>query len=219
MKYGLWETLGDSAKNLKGAVLLKCKCECGLEKYILRSNLKNGHSKACKSCSQRKDKFLNKRFGKLTVIKCLKKSKSVCKCECGNIKIVYNSYLINGKNLNCGCSSGIVRKDYDEDRKQKMLSKIKISSNGCWEWQKSKNLKGYGCFSYKGQPMSAHRVAWLLFKGDIPKNQCILHKCDNPSCINPDHLWRGTQSENMQDMIKKGRRDFALTNFKTKNMK
>ena len=57
--------------------------------------------------------------------------------------------------------------------------------------------------------MNAHRVSYLIHKGDIPEEMVILHSCDNPACVNPDHLSIGTQKENMQDMIKKGRQNFG----------
>lgn len=53
--------------------------------------------------------------------------------------------------------------------------------------------------------MHAHRVAWLIFKGLIPKDCHVLHKCDIPSCVNPDHLFLGTNLDNMRDKVKKGR--------------
>ena len=71
----------------------------------------------------------------------------------------------------------------------------------CWLWQASKNKDGYGTF----QSSVAHRHAWLLSKGEIPNGLYVLHKCDNPSCCNPKHLFIGTQKDNMADMRSKGR--------------
>jgi len=75
-----------------------------------------------------------------------------------------------------------------------------IKSPKCWIWNHSL-VHGYGLFMGK----SAHRVSYELYKGSIPKNMVVMHTCDNPSCVNPEHLEIGTQSENIADMIKKGR--------------
>ena len=83
----------------------------------------------------------------------------------------------------------------------------------CIEWNGKKDSDGYGRVQYRGpgseqfksKQWFAHRVAWTLTNGPIPKGLCVLHKCDNPPCVNPDHLWLGTKGANMQDKIQKGR--------------
>lgn len=89
--------------------------------------------------------------------------------------------------------------------KKILKNKYKKDSNGCWIWQKSKNEKGYGRIQVKGKMWAAHRLSFTLSKGNILKGMVVCHSCDNPSCINPDHLWLGTMGENMLDMMKKGR--------------
>jgi len=75
---------------------------------------------------------------------------------------------------------------------------------GRWEW--TGYLCGkYGALKYNGKHIKAHRLSYLVFKGDIAELN-VLHKCDNPICINPEHLFLGTQKDNVGDMIKKGRR-------------
>ena len=76
----------------------------------------------------------------------------------------------------------------------------------CLEWTASKNHSGYGWFSLEGRAWLAHRVAWILERGPIPDGLCVLHTCDNPSCVAIDHLWLGTQADNNRDMDAKGRR-------------
>lgn len=78
-------------------------------------------------------------------------------------------------------------------------------NSGCWLWLGSKTLTGYGYFRVGNKMKRAHRVSFELFKGNIPGNLYVLHACDNPSCVNPNHLSLGTQKDNMRDMIGKGR--------------
>lgn len=79
----------------------------------------------------------------------------------------------------------------------------------CWLWTASLQNKGYGqigtIIGAKPKQLYAHRVAWELTHGPIPKGQCVLHKCDNPPCCNPGHLFLGTKAENTEDMVSKGR--------------
>lgn len=76
---------------------------------------------------------------------------------------------------------------------------------GCWEWQGARTNGGYGRLKYKNQAWMAHRFSYVLHKGPIPEGLVIMHKCDNPCCINPEHLMAGTQKQNMEDCKAKGR--------------
>lgn len=76
--------------------------------------------------------------------------------------------------------------------------------NECWECKGGKTKDGYGKF-WLGKTMKSHKVSYLIYRGEIAHGRCVLHKCDNRKCVNPKHLWLGTQKENIQDMIKKGR--------------
>jgi hypothetical protein len=77
--------------------------------------------------------------------------------------------------------------------------------DGCWNWPGARFVSGYGKVRWHGKSKLAHRVAWELARGPIPKGQQVCHRYDNPLCINPDHLFLGTMKDNMVDKIRKGR--------------
>lgn len=75
----------------------------------------------------------------------------------------------------------------------------------CWVWTGARNPKGYGNFSSNKRFFKAHRHAWSLFNGEIPKNIFVCHRCDNPSCVRPEHLFLGSNQDNLHDASLKGR--------------
>ena len=89
-------------------------------------------------------------------------------------------------------------KQYFDDRTKQVHS-------GCIEWQGSLDGHGYGQIRCNSLSEKAHRYSYRYFKGKIPKGYCVCHKCDNPKCVNHEHLFIGTHSDNMRDMYEKGR--------------
>lgn len=87
--------------------------------------------------------------------------------------------------------------------------------NDCWEWQAAKFPNGYGSFRVNSTRTSvAHRIAFLLHTGNLSDDKIICHTCDNPSCVNPNHLFEGTHSDNANDMVSKGRHSSKNRNQK-----
>lgn len=92
------------------------------------------------------------------------------------------------------------------DAEKSFWSKVDVKGcDDCWEWLAA-NICGYGVFTSKQKNIRAHRFSWELKFGDIGDGMCVLHKCDNPSCVNPKHLFLGTHKDNMRDMFSKNRR-------------
>lgn len=94
---------------------------------------------------------------------------------------------------------------YNFPNKDKMENNDNIAEDKCIEYQGCKDESGYGLRNIKGVCYRTHRLAWEEVNGTIPKGLFVCHKCDNPSCININHLFLGTNSDNMLDMYKKGR--------------
>lgn len=96
--------------------------------------------------------------------------------------------------------------NYKESSRIRLLEyKLENPITGCWEFSGRLNSDGYGTFKYTESNALAHRASWLIHNGEIPNGQYVLHKCDNPRCFNPEHLFLGTQKENVADCISKGR--------------
>lgn len=101
----------------------------------------------------------------------------------------------------------MTEREYFERACSRFWSRVDIhGSNECWPWLLPPHDPfGYGGFWFEGRTHASHRMAWLLTHGRIPKGLCVLHRCDNPPCCNPAHLFLGTKSDNALDRHRKGR--------------
>lgn len=77
--------------------------------------------------------------------------------------------------------------------------------NECWNWIGASSKGGYGRFRINKNIISSHRFSWVIYNGDIPNDKLVLHKCNNPPCVNPNHLYLGTNKDNSEYMVKQNR--------------
>lgn len=117
------------------------------------------------------------------------------------------------KYCECGCGQPTIRgnrflRGHGHGRPIEIRFWEKVNRRGpneCWPWLACSQKEGYGVISYQGKTQRAHRIAFMLHHGPIPDGMFVCHACDNPSCVNPAHLWLGRNEENVQDMLDKGR--------------
>ena len=92
----------------------------------------------------------------------------------------------------------------DQTLEQRFWAKVETADD-CWVWMGARMPRGYGVLNTRGSANLAHRLAWEIAHGAIPDGLSVLHRCDNPPCVRPEHLFLGTQADNQRDMASKGR--------------
>lgn len=101
---------------------------------------------------------------------------------------------------------------------ERFKAKVQIDhETGCHNWKGARNRKGYGMIAVgKGRSAVSHRISYQLYKGEIPQDFVVMHTCDNPGCVNPEHLKVGTHADNVADRQSKGRGTRGETHSKAK---
>ena len=193
---------------------------CGRSFYGYPGNLNRYCSKRCnkrihqidvRTCETCKKQFEKRssNYGRFCSMECAKPPTiSICQiCE--------RSFRHRPSHKRKYCSKSCEAKGRTKTIEERFWSKVNKSGD-CWIWSGAKNQNGYGNILYNGRNKLAHRVAYELIFGKILDDKFCLHSCDNPACVNPDHLRLGTQFDNVQDMHAKNR---ALKGYRGKSIR
>lgn len=128
-----------------------------------------------------------------------------CRCLCGRVKTVHGQSLRQARSRSCR-KCRFAQRTVEEAFKQRVKE---CGPDECWPWPRGcgreGHADGYGTLMVHRKPHPAHRVAWEVYVGPIPRGLCVLHRCDNPCCVNPHHLFLGTNVDNIADKVSKGR--------------
>lgn len=152
-------------------------------------------------------KYAGERFGNLTVVARSGTNHEgralwECVCDCGATLLATSKQLTRGHKTGC-------RLCQDSGSKSPLAVRLKKyvvdPVTGCWNWTGKQNKAGYGCITVEGVGTRAHRAMYFLLNQEADRSLVVMHMCDNPRCINPEHLRLGTQRDNMLDMHSKGR--------------
>ena len=149
--------------------------------------------------NQRTPDLFMRRFGRTT-----DPVEGLCRCGCGE-----STSIAKKTDKRRGWIRGLPIQHVGGHQHRQSIGdailKYSVETGNCWPWIGPRIPSGYGVICYGRRKLLAHRVVYEFFRGSIPDGHSVLHTCDNPSCVRPDHLFTGTLWDNMADMVTKGR--------------
>lgn len=194
---GRWKVIRIDGRDRNGAILWRCRCACGTERTVTGCSLRKGASASCGKC------WHAARTRKPPV-------EIVCP-QCGKTfkkaRAQYDFWQRTGRTLVCSrvCAGAWSHRNRTTIPTDERFWRHVKKTNTCWLWIGADDGNGYGVFNLDGKAVKAPRMSWALTFGPIPDGLFVLHRCDHPPCVNPQHLFLGTHTDNMKDMVSKGR--------------
>lgn len=169
-----------------------CRCDCGNDRVVRQGHLLTGHTTRCsRRCAIRREPW-NKYLEPRPCEHC----RTPFQPKSNRVKFCCRAC----KGAASRCEEGALT-DADIAAFWALVS----NSDGCWLWSGTVGLNSYGCIQINNRKWLAHRLSYLLTRGDLPDDLHICHRCDNPRCVNPEHLFPGTDRDNAHDRMAKGR--------------